>query len=251
MKRQEVVTVTDLKKTYGSGTVAEYTALKGINFSVNQGDFVGIMGASGSGKTTLLNLLATLDQPTSGQIQINDQSIAEIKRSKLSDFRANELGFIFQDFNLLENLTARENISLPLTLNNQNKIDIDARVDQVAQDLNLTDYLEQYPGQLSGGQQQRVAAARALIHQPKLILADEPTGALDSENARGLMELLTNINQSQGVSILMVTHDPFSASFCRRILMIRDGIIGQTLQNESRDRKQFYSEILKDLGTYR
>lgn len=251
MDNQAVVTVTNLLKTYGSKNTAKYEALKGVNFEVQSGEFVGIMGASGSGKTTLLNLIATLDRPTSGEIKINQRSISNLKQNELSDFRAQELGFIFQDFSLLENLTAAENISLPLTLTNTKKVEIDNAVIQVAKRLSIEDFLNQYPAQLSGGQKQRVAAARALVHQPKLLLADEPTGALDSNSARDLLELLTEINRDSDVSILLVTHDPFSASYCDRILMIKDGVIGSSLIREKQSRVEFYREILTDLGTYR
>ncbi|BAP86089.1 ABC transporter ATP-binding protein [Paucilactobacillus hokkaidonensis JCM 18461] len=191
MNKQPIVFVKDLYKKYGGKNTASYEALKGINFEVNEGEFVGIMGASGSGKTTLLNLIATLDRPTSGTIEINQRDISTLKKNQLSDFRAQELGFIFQDFSLLENLTAAENIALPLTLTNTKKNKIDDAVEQVAQKLSIEGVLQQYPAQLSGGQKQRVAAARALVHQPKLLLADEPTGALDSQSARDLLELLT------------------------------------------------------------
>lgn len=251
MNKQPIVFVKDLYKKYGGKNTASYEALKGINFEVNEGEFVGIMGASGSGKTTLLNLIATLDRPTSGTIEINQRDISTLKKNQLSDFRAQELGFIFQDFSLLENLTAAENIALPLTLTNTKKNKIDDAVEQVAQKLSIEGVLQQYPAQLSGGQKQRVAAARALVHQPKLLLADEPTGALDSQSARDLLELLTEINQNSHVSILLVTHDPFSASYCERILMIKDGVIGSSLNREAKSRSTFYQEILTDLGTYR
>lgn len=251
MNNKAVVSVNNLFKTYGGRNSAKYEALKGINLEVQSGEFVGIMGASGSGKTTLLNLIATLDRPTSGEIRINQQDILNLKKNELSDFRAQELGFIFQDFSLLENLTAAENIALPLTLTNTKKAQIDTTVLQVAQKLSIEDFLSQYPAQLSGGQKQRVAAARALVHEPQLLLADEPTGALDSNSARDLLELLTEINQASNVSILLVTHDPFSASYCDRILMIKDGVIGNTLKRDSKTRTEFYQEILTDLGTYR
>ncbi|WP_461240382.1 ABC transporter ATP-binding protein [Paucilactobacillus sp. N302-9] len=250
MSTNAIVAVKDLSKTYGSQNTKQYQALKEINFEVQSGEFVGIMGASGSGKTTLLNSIATLDRPTSGSIEINGKDVTTLKNNQLSEFRAHELGFIFQDFSLLENLTAKENIALPLTLNNVAKKKIDAAIDAVAQRLSISEFLDQYPGQLSGGQKQRVAAARALVHQPQLILADEPTGALDSDSARELLDMLTQINQ-QHVSVLMVTHDPFSASYCGRILMIKDGVIGQELVRGEQSRSEFYQQILTDLGTYR
>lgn len=251
MKLTNVIEVQDVHKVYGGKQTAHYEALKGINFNVAAGEFIGVMGASGSGKTTLLNLLATLDRPTSGTIKINGQDLSQIPERQLSTFRGQQLGFIFQDFSLLENLTAAENIALPLELQGVNKKEAQQRVQKISQRLSIDAFLQQYPAQLSGGQKQRVAAARALVNDPQLILADEPTGALDSDNARDLMALLTQINQEDHVSVLMVTHDPFSASYCQKILMIKDGQIGQTIENAGQSRNDFYQSILTDLGTYR
>lgn len=253
MKKQtaSVIEVRDVHKVYGSQQTTSYEALKGINFQVMAGEFVGVMGASGSGKTTLLNLLAILDRPTSGVIKINDQDLSQIADRQLSEFRGQQLGFIFQDFSLLENLTAAENIALPLDLQGVNKQQSRTQVEKISRRLSIEKFIDQYPAQLSGGQKQRVAAARALVNEPRLILADEPTGALDSDNARDLMELLTQINQEDHVSVLMVTHDPFSASYCERILMIKDGQIGQTIERDGQPRHDFYQSILSDLGTYR
>lgn len=250
MNNQAIVSVSDLHKTYGGKNEKQYEALKGINFNVQPGEFVGIMGASGSGKTTLLNMLATLDRPTSGSVKINDQDVTKLKGNKIADFRANEIGFIFQDFNLLETLTAEENIALPLSLQGVRRSAINQAVNAVATTLSIEDLLKKYPTELSGGQKQRVAAARAIVHKPALLLGDEPTGALDSNSARELLELLTDINQKQGVSVLLVTHDPFSASFCDRILFIKDGVIGQELKRNGDSRTEFYQNILEKLGTF-
>ncbi|RRK09436.1 ABC transporter ATP-binding protein [Lactiplantibacillus garii] len=245
-----IMTVSDLHKTYGKPGTKQYEALKGIDFSVQPGEFVGIMGASGSGKTTLLNMLATLDQPTSGEVTIHQQPITHLKGNQLADFRAKEIGFIFQDFNLLETMTAFENIALPLTLQKVATKKIKPAVEAVASQLGIQDFLSNYPNELSGGQKQRVAAARALINEPAMLFGDEPTGALDSKSARELLDLFTKINWEQAVSILLVTHDPFSASFCQRILFIKDGKIGQELQRGTTSRTDFYQQILDNLGTF-
>lgn len=250
MINQPIVSVSGLRKTYGGKNEKQYEALKGIDFNVEQGEFVGIMGASGSGKTTLLNMLATLDQPTSGKVMINSQDVTTLKGDKIADFRANEIGFIFQDFNLLETLTAEENIALPLSLQGVKKSAINQAVTAVAGTLSIQDLLKKYPTELSGGQKQRVAAARGIVHKPALLLGDEPTGALDSNSARELLELLTDINQKQNVSVLLVTHDPFSASFCNRILFIKDGVIGQEIRRNGVSRTEFYQDILEKLGTF-
>ncbi|WP_146969940.1 ABC transporter ATP-binding protein, partial [Lactiplantibacillus paraplantarum] len=206
--------------------------------------------ASGSGKTTLLNMLATLDQPTSGEVTIHQQPITHLKGNQLADFRAKEIGFIFQDFNLLETMTAYENIALPLSLQNTPVKKIKPAVEKVAQQLGIQEFLANYPNELSGGQKQRVAAARALINDPAILFGDEPTGALDSKSARELLDLFTKINQERAVSILLVTHDPFSASFCQRILFIKDGQIGQELKRGDLSRSDFYQQVLDNLGTF-
>ncbi|MFC6165512.1 ABC transporter ATP-binding protein [Lactiplantibacillus dongliensis] len=250
MPNTPIMTVADLHKTYGKAGSKQYEALKGIDFTVNEGEFVGIMGASGSGKTTLLNMLATLDQPTSGEVTIHRQPITHLKGNQLADFRAKEIGFIFQDFNLLETMTAYENIALPLTLQNVAMKRIKPAVENVARQLGIAEFLTNYPNELSGGQKQRVAAARALINQPAMLFGDEPTGALDSSSARELLDLFSKINREQAVSILLVTHDPFSASYCQRILFIKDGRIGQELKRGDLPRKDFYQQILDTLGTF-
>ena len=250
MPNTPIMTVANLHKTYGKAGSKQYEALKGIDFTVNEGEFVGIMGASGSGKTTLLNMLATLDQPTSGEVTIHQQPITHLKGNQLADFRAKEIGFIFQDFNLLETMTAYENIALPLTLQNVAMKQIKPAVENVARQLGIAEFLTNYPNELSGGQKQRVAAARALINQPAMLFGDEPTGALDSSSARELLDLFSKINREQAVSILLVTHDPFSASYCQRILFIKDGRIGQELKRGDLPRKDFYQQILDTLGTF-
>lgn len=245
----QIVKTEGLHKTYDKNSSKPYEALKGIDLSVEQGEFVGIMGASGSGKTTLLNILATLDQPTSGSVEIDGQDVTHFSSNQMADFRSKKLGFIFQDFNLLETLTARENIALPLALQNAKRLSIEDAVKSAATKLGIEELLEKYPTQLSGGQKQRVAAARALVANPSIIFGDEPTGALDSTNARELLDTLSDINR-QGVSILLVTHDPFSASFCKRILFIKDGRIGDEIKAGDKTRNDFYQEILEKLGTF-
>lgn len=245
-----IVSVKALRKTYGKPGEKQYEALKGITFEVAPGEFVGIMGASGSGKTTLLNILATLDQPTSGEVLINQQNVANLKGNQVADFRAHQVGFIFQDFNLLENLTNAENIALPLSLQNVSAKKVKPKVDQVASQLSIEAILDKYPTEISGGQKQRVAAARALVSEPAILFGDEPTGALDSGSARDLLEMLTEVNQDQHVPVLLVTHDPFSASYCQRILFIKDGQIGQELVRGDHSRQEFYQSILDTLGTF-
>lgn len=247
---QKIVEVQNVEKIYGKAGEKQFKALSDVNFEVKPGEFVGIMGASGSGKTTLLNILSTLDTPTSGQVEIAGQDITKLNNNQMADFRANKIGFIFQDFNLLENLTAYENIALPLALQNKPAKSIKPAVSSIAEKLGLTEILNHYPTELSGGQKQRVAAARALVHEPSIVFGDEPTGALDSKSARALMDTLTKINREDNVSILLVTHDPFSASFCDRILFIKDGEIGQELKKEDVSRAEYYQEILNSLGTF-
>jgi len=247
---QKIVEVQNVEKIYGKAGEKQFKALSDVNFEVKPGEFVGIMGASGSGKTTLLNILSTLDTPTSGKVEIAGKDITRLNNNQMADFRSKEIGFIFQDFNLLENLTAYENIALPLALQNTSVKKIKPAVMNISEKLGLTDILNHYPTELSGGQKQRVAAARALVHEPSIVFGDEPTGALDSKSARALLDTLTKINQEDNVSILLVTHDPFSASFCDRILFIKDGEIGQELKKEDNTRSEYYQEILDALGTF-
>lgn len=207
------------------------------------------MGASGSGKTTLLNILSTLDKPTTGQVFINSHDISTLNTNQMADFRSKEIGFIFQDFNLLENLTNRENIALPLSLRGISTNRINPLVDKIAEKLSIKEILNKYPAEISGGQKQRAAAARALVHEPAILLADEPTGALDSKSARELLNTMENLNKNDGVTTLMVTHDPFSASFANRILFIKDGKIGQQMEKGKQSRVDFYHELIAHLGT--
>ena len=245
----EILRVDQVTKTYGKRGEKQYQALKGINFAVNSGEFVAIMGASGSGKTTLLNILSTLDKPTSGNVFINHQDNSTLNANQLADFRSQQIGFIFQDFNLLENLTNRENIALPLSLRGIAPRKIDPLVDKIATRLGIREILAKYPAEVSGGQKQRVAAARALVHEPAILLADEPTGALDSKSARELLFTMADLNQNDGITTLMVTHDPFAASFASRILFIKDGQIGEQMLKNGQSRQEFYHLLIDHLDT--
>lgn len=239
-----VLEVTHLEKVYGArGNVTR--ALNDVSFSVLRGEFVGIMGASGSGKSTLLNCVSTIDAPTSGSIFINGQDVTGMKASKLSQFRREQLGFIFQDSNLLDTLTARENIALPLTIARVNPNEIKTRVQDVAARLSISQVLDKYPYQMSGGQQQRVAACRALVTDPTMIMADEPTGALDSKSARLLLESLETLNRRLRATVLMVTHDSFAASYTSRVLFIRDGKIFTELRRGDAGRRAFFDRIME------
>ncbi|GKW47285.1 ABC transporter ATP-binding protein [Planococcus sp. NCCP-2050] len=242
-----ILTAKNISKVYGKKGAIAYTAIRNLSFTMEKGEFIGIMGPSGSGKTTLLNTIATLDPVTEGEITIGETSLSTMNEEELSDFRSQQLGFIFQDFNLLENMSVFENIALPLSLRNTAVPKITATVQQVSSLLGINDILEKFPAEISGGQKQRTAIARALIHNPALLLADEPTGALDSKNAAILMETLSDLNKKQKVSVLMVTHDPLSASYCSRLLFIKDGKIDKELYAAS-NREQFYKEILEVLA---
>lgn len=243
-----ILKVEKITKTYGKKGQKQYQALKGINFFVQKGEFVGIMGASGSGKTTLLNILSTLDKPTTGRVFVNNQDITELQKNQMADFRGKEIGFIFQDFNLLDNLTNRENIALPLALQNVKSREINNKVEEISSRLGINQILDKYPAEISGGQKQRVASARALVHNPAILYGDEPTGALDSKAATELLETMKDLNEKDKVSILMVTHDPFSASYAQRILFIKDGKIGKELKKENKSREEFYQDIIAELG---
>lgn len=238
-----VLEVKNIEKYYGNKSNLT-KAIDDISFNVENGEFVGIMGASGSGKTTLLNCISTIDRVTSGHIIINNQDITKLKGNKLNKFRREELGFIFQDFNLLDTLTAYENIALALTIQKVNSKEIDKRVKEVAEKLGITQILNQYPYQVSGGQKQRIASARAIITNPKIVLADEPTGALDSKSARQLLNTFELLNEKLKSTILMVTHDAFTASYASRIIFIKDGIIFNELIKGNDTRKQFFEKII-------
>ena len=239
-----VLEVKNIEKYYGNKSNLT-KAIDGISFNVGEGEFVGIMGASGSGKTTLLNCISTIDRVTAGKIIINNQDITKLKGNKLNKFRREELGFIFQDFNLLDTLTAYENIALALTIQKVNSHEIDKKVKEIAQKLEISEILNKYPYQISGGQKQRVASARAIITNPKMVLADEPTGALDSKSARQLLETFEHLNQKLGATILMVTHDAFTASYAETIIFIKDGKIFNELVKGEDTRKQFFEKIIE------
>ena len=239
-----VLEVNHVEKVYGSRNNVT-RALADVSFAVDKGEFVGIMGASGSGKSTLLNCVSTIDTVTSGNVVINGADVTRMKHAKLTRFRREQLGFIFQDSNLLDTLTARENIALPLTIARVPAKETLARVEQVAQRLDIAGVLDKYPYQMSGGQQQRVAAARALVTDPAIILADEPTGALDSKNARLLLESIETMNRQYQATVLMVTHDSFAASYTNRVLFIRDGRIFTELRRGDSPRREFFDRIMK------
>lgn len=239
-----VLEVNHVEKVYGSRNNVT-RALADVSFAVDKGEFVGIMGASGSGKSTLLNCVSTIDTVTSGSVVINGADITRLKHDKLTRFRREQLGFIFQDSNLLDTLTARENIALPLTIARVPAKETLARVEQVAQRLDIAGVLDKYPYQMSGGQQQRVAAARALVTDPAIILADEPTGALDSKNARLLLESFEAMNRQYQATVLMVTHDSFAASHTNRVLFIRDGRIFTELRRGDSPRREFFDRIME------
>jgi putative ABC transport system ATP-binding protein len=233
--------IINLNKIYG-GKVS-YQALSDINISVGQGEFVGVMGPSGSGKTTLLNMVSTIDRPTSGEVLINGKNPYTLSKSQLALFRRRELGFVFQSFNLLDTLTIGENIVLPLTLDKRSVKEMDQRLQSIAQYLGIQDLLNKRTYEVSGGQAQRAAIARAVIHSPSLLLADEPTGNLDSKASRDVMEMLVNINHYSGTTTMMVTHDALAASYCHRVIFIKDG----RLYNEIRcgqQRQAFYQHII-------
>lgn len=239
-----MLTVSQVEKYYGNkGNLTK--ALDGVSFNVLEGEYVGIMGASGSGKTTLLNCISTIDKVTSGQIVIGGKDITEMKNRQLSEFRRKKLGFIFQDFNLLDTLTAQENIILPLTISAVNHREAISRTQEVAVTLGISDVLTKYPYQMSGGQRQRVAAARAIVSKPAMVLADEPTGALDSKSSRMLLESMEKLNTDMGATILMVTHDAFAASYCKRILFIKDGQLFNELIRGQQTRRDFFSKIME------
>lgn len=242
-----VLLAKNVTKVYGTrGNI--YTALHDISLEIEEGEFVGIMGPSGAGKTTLLNIVATIDRPTSGSVFIDNNDIVKMNEDTLSSFRRNKLGFIFQDFNLLDTLTVRENIALPLALSKVSVKEIDKRIMNISDILGIWDILNKYPYEISGGQKQRTAAARAIINSPKLILADEPTGALDSKSSTELLQALSELNANNKATIMMVTHDAFAASYCKRILFIKDGKLFTELVRGG-SRKDFFQKILDVLAT--
>ena len=241
---ETILKIDNIEKYYGNKDNIT-KAIDNINFKVDKGEFVGIMGPSGSGKTTLLNCISTIDNVTTGSIVINGKDITKLKSKQLEKFRRDELGFIFQDFNLLDTLTAYENIALALTIQGKKPKDIDALIKKVAKSLGIDGILNKFPYQISGGQKQRVASARAIVTNPSLILADEPTGALDSKSARMLLDSFESLNKDLEATILMVTHDAFTASYAHRILFIKDGKIFNELVRGTDSRKEFFDRIIE------
>ena len=243
---EAVLAIDSLKKYYGR-SANQTKALDGITFQVMPGEFLGIMGSSGSGKSTLLNCIATVTRPDEGDIFLEGVRVQSLKGRRLAEYRGRQIGYLFQNFELLDNLTGRENILLPLSIHNIPETQGRKYLQQLAEYLEITDELNKFPAQMSGGQKQRVAAARALILNPRIVLADEPTGALDSRNAKALMEKLSGLNRDRGTTILMVTHNSNAASYCGRILFIRDGMILHELRREAPEesRQDFYRRILR------
>ncbi|MGX4599990.1 ABC transporter ATP-binding protein [Faecalimicrobium sp. JNUCC 81] len=240
----KILRVNNIEKFYrNKGSLTK--AVDNISFDVEDGEYIGIMGASGSGKTTLLNCIATIDNITAGSIYIGNDNITTMNENELSKFRREKLGFIFQDFNLLDTLSARDNIALALSISGVNYNEIDSRIIKIASKLGINEILNKYPYEMSGGQKQRVACARAIVTNPSLILADEPTGALDSKSARMFLENLEVLNEELNATILMVTHDAFTASYCKRILFIKDGKIFNELVRGNDTRKEFFDKIIK------
>lgn len=233
----------DIKKSYGN-RFNRTEVLKGIDMNIEKGEFVSIMGASGSGKTTLLNVLSSIDRVSSGHIQIEGAEITQMKDKQLAHFRKNDLGFIFQEYNLLDTLTVKENILLPLSIRNMKKDEVDRQFERVAGELGIHELSGKYPNEISGGQQQRTSAARAFIHQPKIIFADEPTGALDSKSASNLLKKLQQMNVASLSTIMMVTHDATAASYSGRVIFLKDGLVYSTLRRGGRPQEEFYKEIM-------
>ncbi len=236
-----------VKKVFGKKLNTQ-EVLKDIDLEVREGEFVGIMGPSGSGKTTLLNVLASIDSVTSGMVEINNHNLQKMKEQKLSSFRREQLGFIFQDYNLLDTLTVKENIYLPLSVGKTSKSEGEKKIQEITSLLGISDILNKYPNEISGGQKQRTSAARALVGNPSIVFADEPTGALDSKSATALLSNLEKINKEKKVTIMMVTHDSAAASFCSRVLFLKDGQIYSELYKGEKDRKQFFQEIMNTQG---
>ncbi|MFJ1106014.1 ABC transporter ATP-binding protein [Bacillus sp. RA(2023)] len=240
-----LVSARNVTKIYNKN---QLPGLNNVSFDIQAGEFVGIMGASGSGKTTLLNILSTIDTPTDGDVFINGINIQTLNNNKSADFRKDYLGFIFQEYLLLNSLTVKENIAVPLTLLKKSPKEIELIIESLARRFGIFEQLSKYPSQLSGGQKQRVAAARALAKQPSILFADEPTGALDSNSATELLQKLKEVNEELQTTILMVTHDAYAASFSSRILIFKDGNIIKELKKNKQNRKEFFEEILKEIS---
>ncbi|EGY1206780.1 ABC transporter ATP-binding protein [Listeria monocytogenes] len=244
---ETVLQAKNVRKIYGSkGNV--YTALENISIDIKEGEFTGIMGPSGAGKSTLLNVLSTIDKPTSGEIMISDHALENMDEQQMSTFRRDKLGFIFQDYNLLDTLTTRENIILPLALAKHPVNEIEEKLKVISTKFGISEILDKYPSEISGGQKQRTAASRAIITSPSMIFADEPTGALDSKSATNLLESLCDLNEQDKATIMMVTHDAFAASFCKRILFIKDGELYTEIYRGTKTRKEFFQKILDVLA---
>ena len=243
MARNHFIEVKNLVKNYGTGNI-KVTAVDNVSFYVDKGAFIGIMGASGSGKTTILNILSAIDRMSGGQVLYDMADISQMTEEELSDFRQENLGFVFQDYNLLDTLSIEENIMLPMALCGRKKEEIEIRVKSISETLHICDILSKFPYEVSGGQKQRAACARALVNNPKLILADEPTGALDSNSSAMLLHTLQIMNRELGATILMVTHDVFSACYCEKILFLSDGKICSELERGNMGKKEYLNRIL-------
>lgn len=241
---ENILKVQNIEKYYG-GKSSLTKAIDGISFEVEKGEFVAIMGASGSGKTTLLNVVSTIDKVTAGHIFVDGEDITKLKGNKLNKFRRNKLGFIFQDFNLLDTLTGYENISLALSIQNKSYKEQKKKIEDIAEKLGITNILNKYPYQMSGGEKQRIASARAIITNPSLVLADEPTGALDSKSSKQLLNSFEYLNKELNSTILMVTHDAFTASYASRVIFIKDGKIFNEIHKGETSRKEFFNSIIE------
>ncbi|MDH6370852.1 bacitracin transport system ATP-binding protein [Paenibacillus sp. PastF-3] len=242
-----ILEATKIHKSYGN-KLNKQSVLSGLDISIEEGEFVGIMGSSGSGKTTLLNVLSSIDKISNGSITIEGNEISTMKEKQLAEFRKNHLGFIFQEYNLLDTLTVKENILLPLSITNTPKKIANEKFENVARELGILELKNKYPNEISGGQKQRTSAARAFIHEPSIIFADEPTGALDSKSASDLLNKLSELNQRRKATIVMVTHDPVAASYCSRVIFIKDGTIYTQLNKGEQSRQVFFNDIIKTQG---
>ena len=241
---KEILKAKHVSKIYGLGSKHPYQALNDITLTINEGEFVCIMGPSGAGKSTLLNVLTTIDFPTKGKVFIDGEEVRTLSSHQVGLLRYERLGFIFQNFNLLDALTVKENIAVPLSLASVNRQEIDERIISIASKLNIEKLLEKYPYECSGGQRQRIAIARALINHPKIIVADEPTGNLDSANSHEVLDFFSKLNIEEGVTILMVTHDPLIASYSSKLLYIKDGMIEHTIHKEALEQKDYFYQIV-------
>ena len=241
---KEMIKAEHVSKIYGLGSKHPYQALNDITLTINEGEFVCIMGPSGAGKSTLLNVLTTIDFPTKGKVFIDGEETRTLSSHQVGQLRYERLGFIFQNFNLLDALTVKENIAVPLSLASVNRQEIDERIISITSKLNIEKLLEKYPYECSGGQRQRIAIARALINHPKIIVADEPTGNLDSANSHEVLDFFSKLNTEEGVTILMVTHDPLIASYSSKLLYIKDGMIEYTIHKEALEQKEYLYRIV-------